>query len=277
MKPKRVEILGVPVDCVTMSQAVQWTETLLAEDKCHRIIAINPEKVIRANRDPQLLSHLWSGALLIPDGIGVVLAVRLLRQGKLQRVPGSELMPKLCELAASRGYSVFLLGASPDVLTRTTQGLQERFVGLNIVGVQHGFVQDEDMPAVIAKINAVRPDMLFVALGSPKQELWMARYAPELRVKVCQGVGGTFDVIAGRVKRAPLVFRSMHLEWFYRLLSQPSRIFRQTALPMFVYQVLKNKFMRSSDQPPTFGVPTASVSRDLSDSGKSDHHREKAA
>ncbi|MDH4371677.1 MAG: WecB/TagA/CpsF family glycosyltransferase, partial [Nitrospira sp.] len=140
-----------------------------------------------------------------------------------------------------------------------------------------GYVKEDDMPAMISKINAAQADLLFVALGSPKQEVWIARYLPELKVKVCQGVGGTFDVIAGRVKRAPLLFRAIHLEWFYRLLSQPSRIFRQTALPMFAYQVLKSKFTRRSVQQPTFSVPTASVSRSRSDSGKSDHQSEKAA
>ena len=99
------------------------------------------------------------------------------------------------------------------------------------------------MPSVIAYINKCEADILFVALGSPNQEIWMSRYLHDLKVKVCQGVGGTFDVIAGRVKRAPVAFRSLHLEWFYRLLSQPSRIFRQTALPMFAFRVLRKRLL----------------------------------
>ena len=239
MKPKRVEILGVPVDCVTMDQALQWVESLLTSDKPHSVIAVNPEKVVKASRDPELLNHLRSAGLLIPDGIGVVLAVRLLGLGHLERVPGSELMPKLCEQAALKRHKVFLFGASPEVSSRAAHVLRQRFPGLNIVGTQHGYVKNEDMTAVIEAINALQTDLLFVALGSPKQELWMTRYLPSLKVKVCQGVGGTFDVIAGRVKRAPLVFRALHLEWFYRLLSQPSRILRQTALPLFVFHVLR--------------------------------------
>ncbi len=241
MKPKRVEVLGVPVDCVSMEQAIEWAEAMLAGNAPQTVVAVNPEKVMKAGQDAQLLQHLRSAGLLIPDGIGVVLAVRLFQQGQLQRVPGSELMPNLCQLAAAKGYKVFLFGASPDVIPRTAEVLQQRFLGLKIVGVQHGYVKDDEMPIVISAINAAQPDFLFIALGSPKQELWMARYLPELKVKVCQGVGGTFDVIAGRVKRAPTLFRTIHLEWLYRLLMQPSRIFRQTALPLFAYHVLKSK------------------------------------
>lgn len=244
MNPTRVEILGVPVDCVTMEQAVQWAETTLASTQPQSVIAVNPEKVIQANHDPEVLKRLQQAGLLIPDGIGVVFAVRLLGLGYLKRVPGSELMPKLCEQAAKKGYKVFLFGANQEVISHAAVALCQRYPGLNIVGTQHGYVKEEEMPSVITAINDTQAELLFVALGSPKQELWMTRYVPLLKVKVCQGVGGTFDVIAGRVKRAPLLFRSMHLEWFYRLLSQPSRIFRQTALPIFVYQVLKSKFRR---------------------------------
>ncbi|MBL8037699.1 MAG: WecB/TagA/CpsF family glycosyltransferase [Nitrospira sp.] len=277
MKPRRIEILGVPVDCITMDEAVDFAESMIKGQHPCAILAVNPEKVVRAQQDNALLTQLRNSALVIPDGIGVVFATRLLGGSCTERVPGSELMPLLCQRAALKGYKVFLFGASPDVVSRTAQILQQQCVGLKIVGAQHGYVKEDDMPAMIAKINSVQPDILFVALGSPKQEMWIARYLPELKVNVCQGVGGTFDVVAGRVKRAPLLFRLIHLEWFYRLLSQPSRIFRQTALPIFAYQVLRSKFTRRPDLQPAFSVPTAPVSRSHSDSGKSDQHREKAA
>jgi len=243
MKPQRVEILGVPVDCVTMAQAVQWVETSLISDQTHSVIAVNPEKVMRACQDPELLKHLQKAGLLIPDGIGVIFAVRLLGLGQIARVPGSELMPKLCDRAAKKGYKVFLFGASQEVIVQVAQVLLQRYPGLNIVGTQHGYVKEEEMLSVITAINTSQADLLFVGLGSPKQELWMTRYLPALKVKVCQGVGGTFDVIAGRVKRAPLAFRVLHLEWFYRLLSQPSRILRQTALPIFAVRVLRKRLL----------------------------------
>lgn len=243
MKPQRVEILGVPVDCVTMAQAVQWAETSLTSGQPRSVIAVNPEKVMRASQDPELLEPLQKAGLLIPDGIGVVFAVRLLGLGQIERVPGSELMPNLCERAAAKGYKVFLFGASQEVITQAAQVLLQRYPGLNIVGTQHGYVEEEKMPPVITAINMSQADLLFVALGSPKQELWMTRYLPALKVKVCQGVGGTFDVIAGRVKRAPLVFRVLYLEWFYRLMSQPGRLLRQTALPIFAFRVLRKRLL----------------------------------
>ena len=238
MKPKRIELLGVPVDCVNMAQALDFVDSLIEEDRCHSIMAVNPEKVIRAQEDPELLASLKQAALLIPDGIGVVLAARILSLAKMERVPGSELMPAICERSARRGYRVFLFGASPDVNERAKSVLLARYPDLQIVGNQHGFVPEDQISDLIKRINETQTQILFVALGSPKQEAWLAKHAPSLNVKVCQAVGGTLDVIAGRIRRAPYVMRQLNLEWLYRLLSQPQRIFRQTALPKFVGQVI---------------------------------------
>jgi N-acetylglucosaminyldiphosphoundecaprenol N-acetyl-beta-D-mannosaminyltransferase len=176
---------------------------------------------------------------LIPDGIGVVFAVRLLTGRKINRVPGAELMPAICERAEKKGYRVFLYGAAPDVNEKAVEVLKSRYPGLQVVGNQHGYLEEGGMPTFIQAINASQADVLFVALGSPRQEIWVAKYLPQLNVKVCQGVGGTFDVLAGRVKRAPAIFRKLHLEWFYRLAAEPKRLLRQTALPRFVFQVIR--------------------------------------
>lgn len=238
MKPKRIEVLGVPVDCVDMLRAVAFVDESIQAQRAVSILAVNPEKVIKAQGDATVMRLLSNAGLLIPDGIGVVLAARLFGLGKMQRVPGSELMPKLCELAALRGYKVFLFGASPEVNDAAALRLRESYPGLNVAGRQHGYIKDEEMSALVERINASGAQIVFVALGSPRQELWIEKYAPQLDAKVFQGVGGTFDVIAGSVKRAPWLFRKMHLEWFYRLVSQPKRVLRQTALPKFAYQVL---------------------------------------
>jgi N-acetylglucosaminyldiphosphoundecaprenol N-acetyl-beta-D-mannosaminyltransferase len=150
-------------------------------------------------------------------------------------------MPAICELAARKGYPVFLFGAALDVNRKAREVLAERYPGIRIVGGRDGFVKEGDMLNLIDEINASGAQILFIALGSPRQELWMEKYLPQLNIKVCQGVGGTFDVIAGKVKRAPLIFRKMQLEWFYRLASQPKRLLRQTALPKFVVQVFKKR------------------------------------
>ncbi|MBW1750732.1 MAG: WecB/TagA/CpsF family glycosyltransferase [Deltaproteobacteria bacterium] len=241
MKPKRINILGVPVDCVNMDQAVTAVDAMVAGDSPQAVIANNPEKVIKAQHDAELLHQLENAGLLIPDGIGIVLAARILGLARMERVPGSELMPAICKLAEDKGYRVFLFGANPEVNQKACEVLLQRYPGLQIVGNRDGYVAESDMLSLVQEINASKAEILFIALGSPKQEMWMEEYLPKLNIRVCQGVGGTFDVIAGHVRRAPRIFLYMHLEWFYRLMANPRRLLRQTALPKFVFQVLHTK------------------------------------
>lgn len=182
MKPERIEILSVPVDCLNMDSALEAVETMITGDKPQAIIAVNPEKVIKAQKDPSLMSLLRKTGLLIPDGIGVVLAARFLKLGQFERVAGSELMPVICEMAAKKGYRVFLFGASPEVNKRVVQVLHERFPDLQITGNQDGFVKENEMPVLIERINQSRAQILFLALGSPKQELWMEKIYLSLKL-----------------------------------------------------------------------------------------------
>ncbi|MBU2568689.1 MAG: WecB/TagA/CpsF family glycosyltransferase [Gammaproteobacteria bacterium] len=235
----RVEVLGVPVDCVDMHGALDAVDLMINSGKPNTIIALNPEKVIKAQSDSKLLGWLRNASLIIPDGIGVVVAARKLNQVNISRVPGSELMPNICERSVSKGYKLFLYGASQDTIQKAVDRLTERYPGIQIVGFQNGYLPENEMPDLIDRINQSQAQILFVALGSPRQELWMDNYLGELHnIRVCQGVGGTFDVIAGTVKRAPNFFINIHCEWLYRLLSQPSRLIRQTALPVFAFKVL---------------------------------------
>ena len=240
MKPKRINILGIPVDCVTMSTALDYVEDIILKaNKPSSILAINPEKIIKVKQEPLLLKSIKHAQLLIPDGVGVVWAARLLGLGKMKRVPGAELMPAICERAAQKGYKLFLFGGKAEVNTKAVTVLRKQYPSIKIVGHHHGYVSKQEMPSLIEKINTSEAEVLFIALGSPTQELWMEEYFPKLKnIKVCQGVGGTFDVIAGTVRRAPFIFRKLSLEWLYRLISQPRRFFRQVALPKFVYQIL---------------------------------------
>lgn len=246
MIPKRIEILNVPVDCVTMESAVDFADAVISNDDVGRVrvVAVNPEKIMKAQEDRTLMAFLKNCQLLLPDGIGVVLAARMLGLSAMVRVPGSEFMPALCERAAERGFKIFLFGGKADINAKVADALKRKYPDIRIVGNQDGYVREPDMPQLIARINASKAEILFLALGSPKQEIWMDRYLPLTNVKLCQGVGGTFDVIAGNVKRAPLIFRKLNLEWLYRLLAQPKRIFRQTALPRFAYRVLRIKWTR---------------------------------
>jgi N-acetylglucosaminyldiphosphoundecaprenol N-acetyl-beta-D-mannosaminyltransferase len=235
--PRRVEVLDVPVDCVTPASALERVEALIAGDRARAVIAVNPEKVIAARRRPELLRTLRDAGLLIPDGIGLVVAARWFGARPIERVPGAELMPAVCDLAARRGWGVFLFGGAPDVSRGAAEALRARYPGLRIVGSEHGYLPDGTADELIGRINASGAEVLFIALGSPRQELWMERHLASLRVKVCQGVGGTFDVLAGRARRAPALWRKLHLEWLYRLLADPKRLPRQTALPRFALEV----------------------------------------
>lgn len=242
LPPKRVNVLGVSVDCVDMGRALAAVDQMVRGDRPRAIFAVNPEKVMKAQTDLVLHRALDGADLLIPDGIGVVFAVRFLWAEQISRVPGAELMPAICAQAIKRGYKVFLFGASRKVNDQAVSILRDRYPRIFIVGHQDGYVDEAGMPRLIEAINGSGAQVLFVALGSPKQEIWIARHLPQLpQVRVCQGVGGTFDVIAGRVRRAPAAFRRANLEWFYRLITEPRRANRQLVLPRFTYQVLRQK------------------------------------
>lgn len=240
----RVSVLDLPVDAVNFEGVLDWVKRNVSVPGFKRIVAVNPEKVMAARRDPELKEFLTASDLLIPDGIGVVYAVRLLHGINISRVAGSDLMPAICGLAAQEGFRVFIYGAKPEVNARSVEILKKRFKGLDIAGSGHGYIPDNEMDELVNNINASGADILFVALGSPRQEQWMLKYGPRLNVKVAQGIGGTLDTIAGNVKRAPAFFQKLHLEWFYRLVSNPKRAGRQVVLPVFAGMVLTEKIRK---------------------------------
>ena len=246
MTIERFEILGTPVNCVDMDRAVALSDHLITHSQeANSILAVNPEKIITAQKNPLIASALHSAALCIPDGIGVVVAARMLGIRHISRVPGSELMPRLCELAAAKGYGIYLFGANESVNQRAAAALLAQYPGLNIAGRDNGYLPESEYPALIERINRSGAKILFVALGSPRQERWIETHRQQLtQVRICQGVGGTMDVIAGEVKRTPLFFRRLSLEWAYRLITQPSRIGRQKALPLFVIRFLYSLLAR---------------------------------
>lgn len=245
MTPQRTEVLGIPVDAVDMDSALATIRGMLGGTTNNLVFAVNPEKIMAAQENPELRRALEGASLLIPDGIGAVFAARLLHGIRMRRVPGSDLMPNICRLAADTGHSVFLFGAKPGVADEAVGILRQRFPALEVAGTQDGYVKNEDMDALIERINASGASVLFVGLGSPKQELWLHRYAGRLSTRVCQGVGGTFDALCGRPKRAPRIVQRLHLEWLHRLLLQPKRANRQSALPRFARSVFTAVRVRS--------------------------------
>jgi N-acetylglucosaminyldiphosphoundecaprenol N-acetyl-beta-D-mannosaminyltransferase len=224
-----------------MKSAVSYLDAVISSNSKCSVFAMNPEKVIFANRNKEIKDILSSAGLLIPDGIGVVLAAKLQGVKTKGRVPGCELAVELCKLAEMNNYGVFLLGAKEETNLAASEKLIEKYPGLIISGRRNGYFKNEDDDQIIETINKSGAHIVLVALGSPKQEKWVEKNQTVINANILQGVGGTFDVIAGNVKRAPTVWRATHLEWLYRLLSQPQRIFRQFALPTFVWQVLTSR------------------------------------
>ena len=236
---KRLEILNIWVDMVGRETALECARCFLKSQRPHSIFAANPEKNFSIPMDPLVYETFKQADLLIPDGIGMVWAARLLYGVKLERVPGSEFIFDLCRLAQDKGHGVYFFGAKENVNRRSVEILKRRFPKLNVVGRSNGYFADSELPKIIGSINDSGAEILFLALGSPRQEKWFAAYKNQLRyIKICQGIGGTLDTIGGEVKRAAKPWRDLNLEWLFRLIDNPKRIRRQIVLPVFVFRVL---------------------------------------
>ncbi len=238
---KTVEILGVHIDNITMPEAVEKAKALLAEDGVSAIFTPNPEIIMAAYQDEGFRKILNEADLCTPDGIGVVYGSRILKNPVPERVPGFDLTCHLLEGIAKTGEGVFLFGAKPGVAEIAKKNLEEKYPGLLVSGVHDGYFKEEDEADIVQQINESGAKLLLVCLGAPKQERWIARHKNDLKVNLCMGVGGSLDVFAGTVKRAPEFFIKLNLEWFYRLLKQPSRIGRFMALPKFILTVIKER------------------------------------
>jgi N-acetylglucosaminyldiphosphoundecaprenol N-acetyl-beta-D-mannosaminyltransferase len=241
-RPK-AKIIGSYIDLLDMNGVMEKIKTMIRDPGTQQIVTLNAEIAYLAQQDQLLQAIINSAGLVTPDGIGIVWAARLLGYEISNRVTGIELAYRVSEEAAKQGWKLFLLGAAPGIAKQAAYTLQQIYPGLQIVGSDHGYHNAQDMSAVIENINKLQPDILLVALGAPRQEFWIYEHKKDLEVRVCIGVGGSLDVIAGEKKRAPECFIKLNLEWMYRLLSEPNRIKRQICLPLFVGQVLKSKYL----------------------------------
>ena len=236
-----VTVLDIPIAAVTMKQAVAAVEDFITAKKTHLIATANAEMIMMAQQDGELASILKQADLVVPDGAGVVWASRYLGHPVPERVAGYDLSQQLLQQAAQKGYRVYFFGAAPGIAVQAQAVAVARYPGLHIVGVRDGYFSVQEEDEIIAEIKASQSDILLVALGVPKQEKWLAKNLHRLATPVAMGVGGTFDVMAGVVERAPLWMQQASLEWLYRLLQQPQRFLRMLALPQFVLRVLYAK------------------------------------
>lgn len=234
-----IDILGVAVDGVdmaaTLAHLARW---IAAPGRCRQVCTVNPEFIVDARRDPSFAAVLAQADLRVPDGVGVLLAARLLGRPLHERVTGSDGIYRICAQAAQAGWRVYLLGAAPGVAERAAQMLQAEYPGLQIVGTYAGDPTDGSWPEIQARLVAAHTDILFVAYGHPRQDRWIADHRAELPVQVAIGIGGALDFVAGVAKRAPRWVQRLGLEWLHRLVHQPWRWRRMVKLPVFAWLVL---------------------------------------
>lgn len=228
----RVDVLGVAFDDVTMDEAVGLGMELLDTPGADTVVTPNPEIVMACRKDPELLDTVNSASLVLPDGIGIIYGARILKTPLKSKVPGADWAEGMFARMARAGRSVYFLGAKPGVAEAAAENMAKKYPGLRIAGAHDGYFGDDG--PVVELINSTSPDLLLVCLGAPKQEKWMRDNRDRLNVRLMAGLGGSLDVYAGVVQRAPDRWRKLDLEWLYRLIKQPSRLGRMLKLPWFL-------------------------------------------
>lgn len=237
---KTANILGVSFHNITLKDAVDLAIEQIRTGKKGYVVTPNPEIVYQTLEDPTFRDMINRASLVLPDGIGVIYAARILRVPLAHKIPGIDFADALMYRMSQEGMRLFLLGAKPGVADQAACNLQKKYPGLIIAGTQDGYFQD-DQQAIDAIRAAGGADVLFTCLGAPKQERFMANHLNEMPITLACGLGGSLDVFAGTVQRAPEFFIRLNLEWFYRLCHQPSRIGRMMKLPLFLLVVIKTR------------------------------------
>jgi N-acetylglucosaminyldiphosphoundecaprenol N-acetyl-beta-D-mannosaminyltransferase len=223
----------VRIDSPSLSEALAAVESFVSSSSAHQIITANALMLLAVRDDAALAAAFREASLVVPDSAGVALAARLTGQRIAQVLPGVELVDHICRLAAARGWRVFLLGAAPGVAEAAARALSERHPGLAVAGTRHGYFPPDEEPNVLREVSAARADVLFAALSVPRQDVWVHRNLGRLGCKAAMGVGGSFDVLSGRLRRAPRWMSRAGLEWLFRLAQEPWRAGRMARLPVF--------------------------------------------
>jgi N-acetylglucosaminyldiphosphoundecaprenol N-acetyl-beta-D-mannosaminyltransferase len=221
------DVLGVSVDALTMTEVLERVDRAIVERGRLQIGVINAAKLVHMRRDPDLRADVLSSDLVLADGLPIVWAGRLLGRPLPERVAGIDLMLGMLRQGNEHGYRIYCLGATEDVLAAATSRIAAEYPHVRLVGSHHGYFAPSEEPAVASAIADAKPDILLVAMSSPKKERFLARWSDHINVPVCHGVGGSFDVVAGKVRRAPLAWQRLGLEWLYRVKQEPRRLWRR--------------------------------------------------
>jgi N-acetylglucosaminyldiphosphoundecaprenol N-acetyl-beta-D-mannosaminyltransferase len=223
----RVEMMGCQIDNLSMEETLQTIEGFIKNGQPHQHVVVNVDKLVKASRDEELRRIINECALVNADGMPVVWASRLLGKSLKERVAGVDLFESLMKRSAGKGWRVFLLGAKEEVVSGVKTLYEQKYPGLTVAGYRNGYWKPEEEAGVVELIKEARADLLFVAISSPKKEHFLGRYQAEMKIPFAMGVGGTFDVAVGKVKRAPVWMQNAGLEWFYRFLQEPRRMFKR--------------------------------------------------
>lgn len=237
-----INILGVPFNNIKFDDAVNEFLGFLSQDKKNTVFTPNPEFIMAALKDNEFMQILQTGDLTIPDGIGVVIASKILGTPLSERVAGFDLVQAVFDKIKDTEYTVYFLGGAPSVAENAKLKMQQKYKGLKIIGVHDGYFDLKEDMLIVEEINTLKPDIILVGLGFPKQEKWICKNKDILNTKVLMGVGGSFDGMNGNVKRAPDIYIKLNIEWLYRLIKQPSRFPRIMQLPLFLLKVIFTKF-----------------------------------
>ena len=235
---RKITVLGTVFDDIPITEAVEKAISLMDERRGAYAVTPNSEIVLNARRSRKLRMAIKGADIVLADSVGVIIASKILGSKIKNRIPGIDFASALMARMAEEGRSVFLLGAKEGVAEQAADLLCEKYPGLVICGTNDGYFTEYDEELIINRINESEADFLMVCLGSPKQELWMKKHAPELKVGLMAGLGGSLDVFSGNVKRAPRRWRSMGLEWLYRLIKEPWRIKRMIKIPEIIFAAL---------------------------------------
>lgn len=233
----RIEILGIPFSTLSFDETIELLTKWMGEKEPRQVVTANPEYVMIAKEDKELKTILQEADLVTPDGIGAVWAGRLFGAPLQGRVTGADMLPKLLEVCERQQYRVYVLGAKPEVNQLALQRFRREYPHVQFAG-RDGYFHDSEIPHLVKDIQQHQPHLLLVGLGMGKQDVFIHRYKQALCVPVSIGIGGSLDVFSGTVKRAPKIWQTMHVEWLYRLLKQPSRWRRQLVLPKFAFLIL---------------------------------------
>lgn len=237
--PPMLHFWGVDIVNTSMSEAVDWIAQQIRQQQKTLLAFVNPACLNIAYTDESYRRVLETAERVLPDGIGINIGCRLLNQSLLANVNGTDLFPRLCERAAADGFSLYLLGGQPDVARLAAEAMQLRYPGLRIAGYHDGFFTEANESQLIDSINQSGAGVLLVGFGVPKQELWLARHRGHIHTTVCMGVGGLFDYYSGRIPRAPVWLREIGMEWSWRFIQEPGRMWRRYLIgnPLFLYRV----------------------------------------